>query len=479
MAYPYPLLLVMLLSSLWLSQIAFISAYTNARHHIYRGIIPKSTIQTWGWRWSSALQTHARPEIVSIMRVPVCNATSEHLSEWKSFYQTQATTKDSISLPNRKPRDVQYEMRLPSSSLIGTVRIRPYPDGWVLVRGLLIASEHRQQGHATQLLDHIMHEVQEKDSLIYGDNNSDSSKHGARKECSRLFCFADKSLSLFYEKCGFVQINEEYQNENKAPAWIQTQYTTLAQKWDQGRQLSLFLQSPSTTKATETLLHPYSLDVQVVILQHHLEPKRPTATVPLLEDVPGLNATCLIWRGRIDNDAITKHLKSISSQVVLLWVGGKTEYIWHEQESNRQGCKSNSNHEEVLALNTRPSFVILDGTWQEAKTMFRKIPLLPTLPRWTLIPLQPSQYVLRRDFSGYKERMGQGRTEVLCTAEVVAEILDRQELSMPSSRTNLSSNRVCKSNYGAGHIIREKLRNFQHDYRTVGPQSLFQQKQND
>ena len=62
----------------------------------------------------------------------------------------------------------------------------------------------------------------------------------------------------------------------------------------------------------------------------------------------------------------------------------------------------------------KPLFVLLDGTWTEARKMFRKSPYLD---RWPVLSLQPeaaSRYRLRRAY----------RTDHLCTAEVAALCLD-------------------------------------------------------
>lgn len=58
----------------------------------------------------------------------------------------------------------------------------------------------------------------------------------------------------------------------------------------------------------------------------------------------------------------------------------------------------------------RPLFVLLDGTWQEARKMFRKSPYLQHLPVLSLQPEQLSRYRLRRT----------NRDENLCTSEVAA-----------------------------------------------------------
>ncbi len=58
----------------------------------------------------------------------------------------------------------------------------------------------------------------------------------------------------------------------------------------------------------------------------------------------------------------------------------------------------------------RPLFVLLDGTWAEARKMFHKSPLLDALPVLHLQPDQVSAYRLRRS----------RRDDHFCTAEVAA-----------------------------------------------------------
>lgn len=56
----------------------------------------------------------------------------------------------------------------------------------------------------------------------------------------------------------------------------------------------------------------------------------------------------------------------------------------------------------------RPLFILLDGTWTEARKMFRKSPYLDNIPVLSLTPTQSSRYKLRRSKN----------PEHLCTAEV-------------------------------------------------------------
>ncbi len=62
----------------------------------------------------------------------------------------------------------------------------------------------------------------------------------------------------------------------------------------------------------------------------------------------------------------------------------------------------------------RPLFVLLDGTWSEARKMFRKSPYLDPLPVLGLHPEHASSYRLRRSAQDHH----------FCTAEIAAMCLD-------------------------------------------------------
>jgi DTW domain-containing protein YfiP len=71
-------------------------------------------------------------------------------------------------------------------------------------------------------------------------------------------------------------------------------------------------------------------------------------------------------------------------------------------------------HDVTYHTDKRPLFVLLDGTWDEARKMFRKSPYLQNFPVLSLQPAQLSRYKLRRS-----------QTEAhVCTAEVGALCLD-------------------------------------------------------
>ncbi len=67
-------------------------------------------------------------------------------------------------------------------------------------------------------------------------------------------------------------------------------------------------------------------------------------------------------------------------------------------------------HEVTHIANKRPLFILLDGTWDEARKIFRKSPYLQNFPVLSLQPEHLSRYKLRRAQSEAH----------LCTAEVGA-----------------------------------------------------------
>jgi DTW domain-containing protein YfiP len=83
-------------------------------------------------------------------------------------------------------------------------------------------------------------------------------------------------------------------------------------------------------------------------------------------------------------------------------------------------------HEVKHNDNKRPLFILLDGTWDEARKMFRKSPYLQNFPVLSLHPEQLSRYKLRRTQSEAH----------LCTAEVGAMCLTLAEDTQAAEALN-------------------------------------------
>lgn len=69
---------------------------------------------------------------------------------------------------------------------------------------------------------------------------------------------------------------------------------------------------------------------------------------------------------------------------------------------------------EIIELNHKATFIVLDGTWQQTAKMLRQDPCLNSLPRISLSPAKPSMLYLRRNQP----------TEGLSTLESLATLLE-------------------------------------------------------
>mmetsp|Transcript_21364 Transcript_21364/g.65036 ORF Transcript_21364/g.65036 Transcript_21364/m.65036 type:complete len:293 (+) Transcript_21364:240-1118(+) len=190
--------------------------------------------------------------------------------------------------------------------------------------------------------------------------------------------------------------------------------------------------------------------VRVVLLQHSRELHRLTATGPLLAHpriTSHLEVRMWTWSGRADNEHLQRRLEEIQP-FTLLWTdndaprvtsidalradGADTEGVAQrgtrvvdEQESAPGGRIAATVIDRILP--SPMTYVLLDGTWQEARAIYRKGPsALRRAQRLALAPNWPSRYTLRRDrgwrsrFSG-SDDSGDG---LLCTAECVAVLLE-------------------------------------------------------
>jgi hypothetical protein len=136
------------------------------------------------------------------------------------------------------------------------------------------------------------------------------------------------------------------------------------------------------------------------LLMHDVEPMKPSNTGWLIADVIG-DTTAFPWsRTEVEPELLTL-LADPQWQPYIVFPG---EFVAPERVVN----------EVKLAPGKRPLFILLDGTWSEARKMFRKSPYLEHLPVLSLEPEQLSRYKLRRS----------KRDDHFCTAEVAALCLE-------------------------------------------------------
>lgn len=148
--------------------------------------------------------------------------------------------------------------------------------------------------------------------------------------------------------------------------------------------------------ASFTLWSRFTHSFRIVLLTHSNEESRPTNTGKLLlkrrllaeeSTVPTALAELLLWEGRGDNAKTSEALLRLHEPVL----------IWTDAQQVLQNSATSLSPAD-------PTYVILDGTWQEAKKMFRQGPeCLRSMPRMSLEPTFKSNYKLRGNF-GYVDR---------------------------------------------------------------------------
>ncbi|MEZ8020659.1 tRNA-uridine aminocarboxypropyltransferase [Vibrio splendidus] len=145
----------------------------------------------------------------------------------------------------------------------------------------------------------------------------------------------------------------------------------------------------------------------LVLLTHENELSRDTNTGKLLQQSLE-QCQSLVWQRKTPPAELVAMFEDETRQPFLLFPSDKS--IECQQAVMTK------------AINRKPLFIILDGTWQEAKKMLNKSSWLQTVPQVHLNITSESSYTLRRNQdSGH-----------LCTCEVGIELLKSLGESEPA-----------------------------------------------
>jgi len=151
----------------------------------------------------------------------------------------------------------------------------------------------------------------------------------------------------------------------------------------------------------------------VCLLMYDAEPLKPSNTGWLIADVVA-DTFAFAWARTEVEPALLDVLADPQWQPYLVFpqeYAQPSRQVVHELQ-----LESMQTHEQD-AVQKRPLFIVLDGTWQQARKMFRKSAYLQHLPILSLRPEQVSRYHLRHSVN----------IEHLSTAEVVALCLQLAE----------------------------------------------------
>ncbi len=131
--------------------------------------------------------------------------------------------------------------------------------------------------------------------------------------------------------------------------------------------------------------------MNIVLLTHQREVSKKTNTGSLVADVLGENASVIIWERKSPNPGIIEKIEK--GTVALLYPTDDSQIVSAECDLE--------------------SYIVIDGTWQEAQKIYNKSPYLKALPKVKIETSTESIYKLRRN----------QRPNCLCTAESVIELL--------------------------------------------------------
>ncbi|MAD45061.1 MAG: DTW domain-containing protein [Oceanospirillaceae bacterium] len=143
--------------------------------------------------------------------------------------------------------------------------------------------------------------------------------------------------------------------------------------------------------------------VAFLFLMYQGEVYKPSNTGRLIADVV-VDNYAFQWQRTVHDPALLALLKNPAYQPVVVFP--------HEYADGGVCIHSPQQLMDVAGGHKKPLFIMLDGTWREARKMFRS-PYLKDLPVLGIQPDKASEYQLREAFHEHQ----------LCTAEVGIEVL--------------------------------------------------------
>lgn len=162
----------------------------------------------------------------------------------------------------------------------------------------------------------------------------------------------------------------------------------------------------ATTHCMCALRPTLSTRAGVCLLMADIEPLKPSNTGWLVADVVA-DTFAFGWARTEVDPALLALLGDPQWQPYVVFPG---QYAAPERVVRNVRSADDS----AEASGKRPLFILLDGTWSEARKMFGRSPYLDALPVLSLEPEHVSQYKLRRS----------GRGDHFCTSEVAALCMD-------------------------------------------------------
>ncbi|MGM9482841.1 tRNA-uridine aminocarboxypropyltransferase [Roseateles sp. NT4] len=150
---------------------------------------------------------------------------------------------------------------------------------------------------------------------------------------------------------------------------------------------------------------PVDTRAAVCLLMADIEPLKPTNTGWLIADLVA-DTFAFCWSRTTPDPALLALLSDPTWDCYVVFPGeyAAPERVVHAVQPPATGPGG---------VPKRPLFILLDGTWSEARKMFGRSPYLNHMPVLSLVPGEASQYKLRRSRC----------SQHFCTSEVAARCL--------------------------------------------------------
>ena len=206
----------------------------------------------------------------------------------------------------------------------------------------------------------------------------------------------------------------------------------------------------------------------VCLIMAEFEPLKPSNTGWLVADVLP-DTTAFSWSRTAVDPALLDLLADPQWQAYLVFPGefAAPERVVTALLTAKPDGDGGGNGAANGSSDKRPLFVLLDGTWSEARKIFRKSPYLNRLPVLSLQPALPSTYRLRR--SSHAHHFCTSEVAALCLAlagdRLAAQTLDAY-LAVFSKRYLQAKQSMPPDPDDAAH---RRLRDLQQDLRPAGP----------
>ncbi len=148
-----------------------------------------------------------------------------------------------------------------------------------------------------------------------------------------------------------------------------------------------------------------------ILLTHSRELSKKSATGPLIKQLLPDQCDIIEWSRTSADNRLTRALDL-----------SRTLLIYPEAKADAQIVQSSDD------LSQFDTFIILDGTWQEARKIYNRSPYLHDLAHYALSVDYASRYTLRRN----QKNIG------LCTAEVAIELLTLKHCSADAKALDIA-----------------------------------------